>query len=109
MPGEGVGAQPGVMSNQTILRIEHPVPDYDQWKQVFDSDPVGRERMGVRRHQVLRSVDDPNYVMIDVEFDSRREAETLLAAMREIWSRAGHLVSATQQARITEAVERKEY
>ena len=27
-----------------ILRIEHPVPDYDAWKQAFDSDPIGRER-----------------------------------------------------------------
>ncbi len=93
----------------TILRIEHPDPGYDQWKQAFDADPVGRERMGVRRYQVLRPVDDPNYVMIDLEFDSRREAEGLLAAMRAIWSQAGHQVSANQQARIAEAVEQQEY
>ena len=95
--------------SHTILRIEHRVPDYDQWKQAFDNDPAGRERMGVRRYQVLRPLDDPNYVMVDVEFDSRREAEDLLAAMREIWSRVGHRVSAGQQARIAEAVERREY
>ena len=93
----------------TILRIEHPVPSYDQWKQAFDANPVGRERRGVRRYQVLRPVDDPNYVMIDLEFDSRREAEGLLAAMRAIWSQAGHQVSANQQARIAEAVEQQEY
>ena len=29
-----------------ILRIEHPVPDYDAWKAAFDSDPIGRERSG---------------------------------------------------------------
>lgn len=46
--------------SHTILRIEHRVPDYDQWKQAFDNDPVGRERMGVRRYRVLRSLDDPN-------------------------------------------------
>jgi hypothetical protein len=33
-----------------ILRTEHPVPDYDGWKKAFDSDPVGREKLGVRRH-----------------------------------------------------------
>jgi hypothetical protein len=27
-----------------ILRIEHPVPDYDAWKQAFDSDPLNRPR-----------------------------------------------------------------
>ncbi len=110
MRGYGLRAQPGVMSdNHTILRIEHPVPDYGQWKQAFDSDPASRERMGVRRYQVLRPVDDPRYVMIDLEFDSGREAEDLLAAMREIWSRTGHQVSANQRARITETMERKEY
>lgn len=104
------GASLEVMSDShTILRIEHRVPDYDQWKQAFDNDPVGRERMGVRRYRVLRPLDDPNYVMVDVEFGSRREAEDLLAAMREIWSRDGHRVSAGQQARIAEAVERREY
>ena len=95
--------------DHTVLRIEHPVPDYDRWKQAFDSDPVGRERMGVRRYQVLRAVDDPNYVMIDLEFDDRSRAEALLAAMRDIWSRPGHVVSAGQQARIAEALERVEY
>jgi hypothetical protein len=65
--------------------------------------------MGVRRYRVLRAVDDPNYVMIDVEFEGRREAEGLLAAMREIWSRAGHGVSANQRARIADAVDHEEY
>ena len=23
-----------------ILRIEHPVPDYDAWKHAFDADPI---------------------------------------------------------------------
>ena len=93
----------------TVLRIEHSVPDYERWKQVFDSDPVGRERMGVRRYQVLRAVDDPRYVMIDLEFDGKREAEGLLAAMREIWDGPGHAFSANQQARIAEATEQREF
>ncbi len=46
-----------------ILRIEHQVPDYDAWKEAFDSDPIGRERSGVRRYHILRATDDPNYVM----------------------------------------------
>jgi hypothetical protein len=53
-----------------MLRIEHPVADYERWKQVFDSDPVGREKSGVRRYQILRPIDDPRYVMIDLEFDT---------------------------------------
>ena len=90
-----------------ILRIEHPVPNFDAWKEAFDSDPIGRERSGVRRYRVLRATDDPNYVMIDLEFDSAREAEAVHAALRELWGRVD--VVHSPQARIAEAVEVKEY
>ena len=93
----------------SILRIEHPVRDYGAWKAAFDSDPVGRERSGVRRYQVMRAIDDPNFVMIDLEFGTRGEAEGLLAAMRTVWDRvAGTLVS-NPQARIVEVWETGEY
>ena len=92
-----------------IVRIEHPVPDYGVWKEAFDSDPVGREGSGVRRYQVLRVVDDPNYVMIDLEFDSSSDAEVFLAAMRTVWVRVAGTIMSNPQVRIVEAVEVKEY
>lgn len=92
-----------------ILRIEHSVPDFDGWKRAFDRDPVDRKKSGVRRYQVLRSIDDPTYVMIDLEFDTQSEAEALLAAMREVWSRVQGKVVLDPQARIVETVETKEY
>jgi hypothetical protein len=92
-----------------ILRIEHPVPNYDGWKQAFDSDPVGREKSGVRRYQILRPVDDPNYVMIDLEFDTASQAEALLAAMRVVWGRVEGAIMMSPQSRIVEAVETMEY
>src|SRR5262249_37081244 len=64
-----------------ILRIEYPVPNFDGRKQAFDSDSVGREKSGVRRYQILRATDDPNYVLIDREFDIKNQAEALLAAI----------------------------
>jgi hypothetical protein len=88
-----------------LLRIEHAVPNYDGWKRAFDSDPAGRERAGVRRYQVLRAIDDPNYVIIDLEFETSREAEALLAAMRVIWGRVEGDVMRNPQARIAEVVE----
>ena len=39
----------------TIVRIEHPVPDFARCKQAFDSDPVGREQTRVRRDRSLRN------------------------------------------------------
>jgi ribosomal protein L35AE/L33A len=92
-----------------ILHIEHPVPDFDGWKMAFDSDPVGRKKSGVRRYQILRPVDDPNFVMIDLEFDTASQAEALLAAMRVVWSRVEGKIMTSPLARIVEAVEIKEY
>ena len=92
-----------------VLRIEHPVPDFDAWKEAFDSDPVGREQSGVRRYRVMRPIDDPNYVMVDLEFDSAGEAEALLAALRNMWRHVEGTIMMNPQARIVEAVESKEY
>ena len=92
-----------------MLRIEHPVPNFESWKQAFDSDPVGREKSGVRRYQILRAIDDPNFVMIDLEFDTVQQAEALLAAMRVVWGRIEGTVMTNPQARIVEVAETKSY
>lgn len=92
-----------------ILRIEHAVPDYETWKQAFESDPVGRKQSSVRRYQILRAVDDPNYVLIDLEFDTTSAAQALLAAMREVWGRVEATVMWNPQTRIVEVLESKEY
>ena len=86
-----------------VLRIEHPVPDFDAWKRAFDSDPVGRERGGVRGYRVLRPVDDAKYALIDLEFESSDEAEAFLAALRELWGNVD--VMRDPRARIVEVVE----
>ena len=93
----------------SILRIEDPVPDYEAWKQAFDSDPVGREMSGVHRYQVLRPIDDPNYVMIDLEFDSATEAEALFAAMSGVWDRVQGTLMSSPHVRIVEPMETREY
>ena len=56
------------------LRIEHSVPDFAMWKRAFDSDPADRKGSGVRSYEVFRSVENPNFVMIDLEFDTQPEA-----------------------------------
>jgi hypothetical protein len=90
-----------------ILRIEHSAPNYDAWKQAFDSDPIGREQGGVRRYRILRGLDDPSYVMIDLEFDSASEAEPFLAKLHDLWSRVD--VMGDPKACIAEVVESTEY
>jgi hypothetical protein len=92
-----------------VLHIEHPVPDYEAWKQAFDADPSGRERSGVRRYRILRAIDDPNYVMIDLEFDTTDGAEALLASLRVIWDRVQGTLMSDPRARIVEPVETTGY
>ncbi|HMI99728.1 MAG TPA: hypothetical protein VK488_07855 [Gaiellaceae bacterium] len=56
-----------------ILQIQHKTRGFDAWKQSFDSDPVGREQGGVRSYRILRGTDDPNNVVIELEFGSTGE------------------------------------
>jgi hypothetical protein len=93
------------------LHIEHPIRNFDTWKMAFDRDPIGRERSGVRSYRILRPVDDPNYVMIDLDFDSAHEAEAALAALREVWrsAAAAPALAGSPQTRIVERAESKAY
>jgi hypothetical protein len=92
-----------------ILRIEHPVPSFEGWKKAFDGDPVGREKSGVKRYRVSRPIDDPNFVTVDLEFETVKQAEALLAALRVVWGRVEGKVMTNPKARIDEIVEMKEY
>jgi hypothetical protein len=94
------------------LRIEYPIPDYDAWKAAFDRDVLDRKGSGVRRYRILRPTDDPNYVMIDLEFDDVSEAEAYLAALqRELYSsrEASPVSGEGPQTRHVEVAETKEY
>jgi hypothetical protein len=91
-----------------ILRIEHRVPNYEGWKRAFDSDPVDRKKSGVRRYQILRGLDDPSDVMIDLEFNTQGEAQALLNAMRHVWERVEGSVMWNPQAWIVEVAESRE-
>lgn len=92
-----------------ILRIEHKVTSFEGWKKAFDNDPVGRKKSSVRRYQISQPIDDKNYVIIDLEFDTRNQAEALLAAMKVVWGNVAGKIIMDPQARITEIVENKEY
>lgn len=90
----------------TILQVEHAVPDFERWNEGFASDPVGRQQGGVRRYRVARPADDPNYVVIDLEFDTQPEAEAFLERLRALWSRVmGEGLIGEPQARILEVAE----
>lgn len=94
-----------------IVQLEHAVKDFEMWKAAFDRDPIDREGMGVRRHRVSRPVDDPNYVVVELEFDTSQEAENCCVALGELWNSrtAAPALMGTPQSRIVETVERSQY
>ncbi len=87
------------------LHIEHPVPDYDNWKKAFDSDPVNRKNMGVHNYRILRSIENPNYVTIELDFETAIQAEALLNAMRAVWKNVEGKIMMNPQVRISEIVQ----
>ncbi|MCA9982666.1 MAG: hypothetical protein KDE59_00165 [Anaerolineales bacterium] len=92
-----------------LLRIEHPVPDFDAWKVAFDSDPVNRRKSGVKTHRVLRLVENPCYAIIDLEFETQAEAEALLNAMQQVWQRVAGSIMSSPQWQFSEIIEAKVY
>ncbi|MBK8138940.1 MAG: hypothetical protein IPK52_24510 [Chloroflexi bacterium] len=90
-----------------ILHIEHTVAQFDQWKASFDTFADLRQRSGVRRVQISRPADNPNYAIIDLEFDSLSQAETLLAAVQQVWGRVNGTLIHGPQWQFRELVETK--
>ena len=95
----------------TVVQLEHPIRDFATWKAAFDRDPIHREASGVRRYQIYRPITDPNYVAVDLEFDSRPEAEAFQRALEELWRspQAAPALGGTPRARIVDVVESKAY
>jgi hypothetical protein len=95
-----------------VLQIEHPIRDFDTWKGAFDRFSGKRQQSGVRHHKVLRPTGDPNYVIIELGFDSPSKAESFLGWLRrEVWSsrEEAPALMGEPQTHIVEAVEVKEY
>jgi len=57
------------------LRIEHAIHDYETQQKAFDSFAEARTKAGVRSFAIRQPVDDPRYLMLDMEFDTTRQAE----------------------------------
>ena len=92
------------------LVVTHVVRDFDAWKEMFESDPLGREASGVRAHRILRAADDPNDLTIELDFDTTEEAEGLRGRLQEMWTTAGpRLGLENPRARVFDEVERKDY
>ena len=88
----------------TSLHIEHRVHDLGRWIETFQSFDDFRAEGGVKDVRVRHGVDDPNYIAVDLEFDSVETARAFLGRLEEqIWPNAQHF-DAAPVTRILEPV-----
>ncbi len=92
-----------------ILRIEQKVQDYEAWKKVFDNDPINRKKSGVKQYRVLRQSDDPDFIMIDLEFENTNDAGKALDALKKVWIEAAGTIMFNPQTRIFNVVDTLKY
>ena len=74
------------------LLVRHKVEDYERWKLVFDHDHgATREQWGSKGGRILRNADDPNELVILLEWDSLDNARQFANAdeLGEAMQRAG--------------------
>ena len=91
-----------------ILQIEHPVPDFSNWKKTFDSDPLNRKQAGVKRYKIFREADHANNVIVELEFDNVDLAKNLLTKLQQLWKQVEGKIITGPKGRIIEMVESQE-
>lgn len=83
----GNGRRSSYCHAMTTLHIEHPITDYDIWRAAFDRLGDARRRAGVIAGCVSRPVDDPNYIVVNLDFDSAERATAFLHFLEtQIWA-----------------------
>jgi hypothetical protein len=90
------------------LHIEHAVTDFGTWSAAFGRFAEARQQAGVRQQRVQRPAGDPNYVVIDLDFDSVEEAAGFLSFLQAtVWtsSASSPALIGAPQTRILELAE----
>jgi len=73
--------------HMATLHIEHPITDFETWVTAFNQFASARAAAGVRAERVQRPVDDPRYVVVDLDFETVDDAEAFRHFLRTvIWA-----------------------
>ncbi|MGA8850467.1 MAG: hypothetical protein WB508_01990 [Aeromicrobium sp.] len=92
------------------LLIEHRISDFTTWSRAFDRFAQRRRDAGVLHERVMQPIDDPHYVLVDLEFGSNEEAQDFQRFLEtEVWSNARNspALVGSPQARIVDAASLK--
>jgi hypothetical protein len=92
----------------TTLHIEHPVTDLAVWRAAFDRFAERRRQGGVYAERIQRPTDDDHYVVVDLDFPTREQAERFLSFLEStVWASrdASPALAGAPQTRILEPVD----
>ena len=70
----------------TTIHVENTVKDFDTWKANFDKFEHFRAEQGVRSYRVRRGHDEPNNVLVDLEFADEAAAQAFVPKLVQIMS-----------------------
>lgn len=69
------------------LHIEHGIKDFATWKAAFDRFSDKRAEAGVTAQRIHQPVDDPNYVVLQLDFATVEQARAFLGFLEQrVWS-----------------------
>lgn len=69
------------------LHIEHAITNVETWLSAFNGFADARRNAGVRSERVQRPVDDPGYIVVDLDFGTVEQAEAFLRFLKEqVWA-----------------------
>jgi len=75
----------------THLLVRHNVADFAKWKTLYDAHLTARQKAGLREKNLLRSVDNPNEVVLLFEAEDLKKAQAFSESsdLREAMQKAG--------------------
>jgi hypothetical protein len=77
--------------HMTTIHIEHGVNELEPWLDTFRSFDDFRAEGGVKAVQVRHGVDNPNYIAVDLEFESVEQARAFLERLKtQVWPNSPH-------------------
>ena len=69
------------------LCIEHPITDFGVWSTAFGRFAEARTQAGVRAERVFQPVEDPEFVMVELDFDTVGAAQAFLRFLTtKVWA-----------------------
>ena len=94
--------------SMATLHIEHPITDLATWSAAFNALAEARRHAGVVAEQVHQPVGDPQFIVVDLDFDSSEHAEAFLGFLRSVvWAvpESSPALAGAPEAKVLERVE----